>query len=67
MPKYAIQWKDPDRSNMMLVDGKWIDVDTWCDLPEDEQRKLMELGEEEYLTVTFDTDAMTATVKGRNR
>lgn len=64
MPKYAIQWKDPDRSNMMLVDGKWKDVDTY-DLDEVEQRKLDKLGDAEYFVVYFDTDAMTATVKGR--
>lgn len=55
MPKFTFQWKDPDYSDPDLA------------LSEKEHAKLRKLGAGEYLVVEFDTDNMTAKVKGRNR
>ena len=55
MPKYTIQWKDPDYyCEKFEVDG----------LDEEEYQKLRQLGFGEYLVAEFDTDTMTATVVG---
>jgi hypothetical protein len=63
MPKYRIQWKDPDRY-IERIDGAG-DVAEIRDYDElgDDYAKLRQLGHAEYLVVEFDTDAMTATVK----
>ncbi len=56
MPKYILQWKDPDACDQhghYHYEGK----------SEEEQEKLAQLGCDEYLVVEFDTDAMTATVR----
>ena len=58
MPKYTITWKDPD-SSCNEVRGYLYNK-----LSEEDLNKLCKLGYDEYLTVIFDTDDMTATVKG---
>lgn len=56
MPKYQVQWKDPDacdENGHYIYEGK----------SDEEREKLHQLGCDEYLVVEFDTDAMTATVR----
>ncbi len=53
MPKYILQWKDPDFCEGKT--GKFLEQ-----LPEDDQDKLRSLGAQEYVAIEFDTDAMTA-------
>lgn len=61
MPKYLLQWKDPD-----FVDAK--SGEPVCDIVHNkEYQKLRELGIGEYLIVEFDTDAMTTSVVSRRR
>jgi len=51
MPKYLLQWKDPDFCDAKTGEHPY-DV-----LPEDEVNKLRELGAREYIVIEFDTDA----------
>jgi hypothetical protein len=62
MPKYIIQWKDPDAWSK-CDDPEIDDNFLWSAGPDEELEKLSELGANEYLVVEFDTDAMTATVR----
>jgi len=55
MPKYTVQWKDPDAIDQR---GHYI----WDVGDEKEQEKLRKLGCDEYVRIEFDTDAMTAKV-----
>lgn len=58
MPKYLFQWKDPDYA--------YEDELPQGEQREEELKKLRKLGVGEYLLVYFDTDAMTAIVRGNN-
>jgi FAD synthase len=59
MPKYQVQWKDPDAIDQR---GHYI----WDISDEEELEKLRKLGCDECIVVEFDTDVMTATVRGKN-
>lgn len=58
--KYTFQWKDPDYDDGEIharrKRGEEISQEEW--------NKLYQLGAKEYIAVEFDTDTMTATVRG---
>ena len=56
-------WKDPDFS-CRIKDTREPRSGDFHHLPEDVQDRLRQMGADEYLTVEFDTDAMTARVRG---
>jgi hypothetical protein len=58
VPKYTFQWKDPD------YDDGDPHGQQHGGMSDEEHKKLRRLGAREYLIVEFDTDAMTATVRG---
>lgn len=56
-------WKDPDFSCRFKGTQEPRSADFHA-LPEDIQDRLRQMGADEYLTVEFDTDNMTARVRG---